>query len=87
MVDVIEGSAHDEASITPLLAEHEAVVNLVAILHGTETAFDKAHVQLPLTLVKACDAAGQRRIVHVSSLGADINAPGADLTLTPLFWN
>jgi NADH dehydrogenase len=75
MVDVIEGSAHDAATLTPLLAEHDAVVNLVAILHGTETAFDKAHVQLPQTLVNACHATGQRRIVHVSSLGADSNAP------------
>ena len=75
MLDVLEGSAHDMATLTPLLAEHDAVVNLVAILHGNETAFDKAHVQLPQTLVKACDAAGQRRIVHISSLGADLNAP------------
>ena len=75
MVDVIEGSAYDTVTLTPLLAEHDAVVNLVAILHGSEAAFDKAHVQLPLGLVKACDAAGQRRIVHVSSLGADSQAP------------
>ncbi len=75
MVDVLEGSAHDAATLTPLMAEHDAVVNLVAILHGTEAAFDKAHVQLPSALVKACAAAGQRRIVHVSSLGADVNAP------------
>ena len=75
MVDVIEGSAYDVVGLTALLSEHDAVVNLIAILHGTEAAFDKAHVQLPLGLVKACDAAGQRRIVHVSSLGADINAP------------
>ena len=75
MVDVIEGSAYDAATLAPLLAEHDAVVNLVAILHGSEAAFDKAHVQLVQTLVKACDVAGQRRIVHVSSLGADSNAP------------
>ena len=75
MVDVIEGSAYDAAGLTPLLAEHDAVVNLVAILHGSEAAFDKTHVQLPQTLVQACLAAGQRRIVHVSSLGADANAP------------
>ena len=75
MVDVIEGSAYDAASLTPLLAEHDAVVNLVAILHGSEAAFDKTHMQLPQTLVQACLAAGQRRIVHVSSLGADANAP------------
>ena len=75
MLDIAEGSAHDAASLEPLVAGQDAVINLVAILHGTEAAFDKAHVQLPLALVKACDAAGQRRIVHVSSLGADLNAP------------
>ena len=75
MLDVAEGSAYDAAALEPLVAEQDAVINLVAILHGTEAAFDKAHVQLPLALVKACDAAGQRRIVHVSSLGADVNAP------------
>lgn len=75
MVDVLEGSAYDAATLTPLLAEHDAVVNLIAILHGSETAFDKAHVQLLQTLVSACAAAGQKRVVHVSSLGADANAP------------
>lgn len=75
MVDVIEVANHSAADLMPLLAGHDAVVNLIAILHGTEAAFDKAHVQLPLELVKACDAAGQRRIIHVSSLGADLNAP------------
>ena len=75
MVDVLEGSAYDVATLTPLVAEHDAVVNLIAILHGNEAAFDKAHVQLPQTLVKASQAVGQRRIIHVSSLGADINAP------------
>ena len=75
MLEIAEGSAYDAASLEPLVAGQDAVINLVAILHGTEAAFDKAHVQLPLALVKACDAAGQRRIVHVSSLGADPNAP------------
>ena len=75
MVDVIEGSAYDPVALAALLTEHDAAVNLVAILHGSETAFDKAHVQLPQTLVKACEVAGQRRIIHVSSLGVDLAAP------------
>ena len=75
MVDVIEVIGHSATDLMPLLAEHDAVINLIAILHGSEAAFDKAHVQLPLELVKACDAAGQRRIIHISSLGADLNAP------------
>ena len=75
IVDIVEIAGHDSASLTPLLASHDAVVNLIAILHGTEEAFEKAHVQLPLELARACAAVGQRRIVHVSALGASANAP------------
>ena len=75
MVDVVEGSAYDAATLTQLLAGHDAVVNLVAILHGTEAAFDKVHLQLPTTLVQACAAGNLRRLIHVSSLGADAAAP------------
>jgi len=69
-LDVALINAHDSASLAPLLAGHDAVVNLIAILHGTEAAFEKAHVQLPLELARACEASGLRRIVHVSALGA-----------------
>ena len=75
LVDVIEINAHDSVSLTPLLAGHDAVVNLVAILHGTESEFEKAHVQLPLELARACEASGLRRIVHVSALGASLDSP------------
>lgn len=70
LVDVVEIDAHDSVSLTPLLASHDAVVNLVAILHGSAAEFEKAHVQLPLELARACEASGLRRIVHVSALGA-----------------
>ncbi len=74
MVDIAEVASIDSASLMPLLAEHDAVVNLVAILHGNEAAFEKAHVQLPLELARACDATGQRRIVHISALGASVDS-------------
>lgn len=70
LLDVVEINAHDSASLTPLLAGHDAVVNLIGILHGADAAFEKAHVQLPLELARACEASGLRRIVHVSALGA-----------------
>ncbi|MBC7718909.1 MAG: complex I NDUFA9 subunit family protein [Chitinophagaceae bacterium] len=75
MVDVVVANSHDSSALMPLLAEHDAVVNLIAILHGSQAAFEKAHVSLPLELVKACDAAGQRRIVHVSAVGVGPSAP------------
>lgn len=74
-VDPVELRTLDAASLAPLLAGHDAVVNLVAILHGTEQAFEKVHVHLPLELARACDAVGLRRIVHVSALGAGADAP------------
>jgi len=75
LVDVVEADAHDSSSLAPLLAGHDAVVNLIAILHGSQAAFDKAHVQLPLELVRACEASGLRRIIHISALGASLSSP------------
>ena len=68
-VDVEVADVHDEAALTRLVRGHDAVVNLVAILHGTRAQFERAHVALPQQLVQACKAAGVRRIVHVSALG------------------
>ena len=70
LLEVAEVNVHDPAALAALVAGHDAVVNLVAILHGTEAAFDRAHVQLPQKLVQACQSSGVRRIVHVSALGA-----------------
>ena len=70
LVDVLEIDLHDSAALAALVAGHDAVVNLIAILHGSEAAFQKVHVQWPLTLARACKASGVRRIVHISALGA-----------------
>ena len=75
LVDVIEIDLHDSAALAALVAGHDAVVNLIAILHGSEEAFQKVHVQWPLTLIRACKAAGVRRMVHISALGAAIDSP------------
>jgi NADH dehydrogenase len=74
-VDIIESDIHDEAALTRLVRGHDAVVNLVAILHGDAAAFDHAHVALVQKLVRACQAAGVQRLVHVSALGAAPDAP------------
>ena len=72
---VVEAQVHDEAALTRLLTGHDAVVNLIAILHGTEASFARAHVDLPTTLARACHAGGVRRLVQVSALGADLDGP------------
>ncbi|MCY7305171.1 MAG: complex I NDUFA9 subunit family protein [Rhodoferax sp.] len=74
-VDVIVGDAHDEATLNRLVAGHDAVVNLVAILHGSEAAFHRVHVALVEKLVRACQTSGVRRVLHVSALGAAPDAP------------
>lgn len=74
-VTVIEADVHDPAQLLGLLHGHDAVVNLVAILHGTEDAFERTHVELPLSLAEACAAEGVRRMVHVSALGVSLDGP------------
>jgi uncharacterized protein YbjT (DUF2867 family) len=75
MLDVLEVDIHDPTALAALVAGHDAVVNLVAILHGDGAAFERAHVELPKKLVAACQQAGVKRIVHVSALGAALDAP------------
>jgi uncharacterized protein YbjT (DUF2867 family) len=77
LLQPVECDVHDEAALTRLVAGHDAVVNLVAILHGTEAAFQRAHVELPQKLARACAATGVRRVVHVSALGAAPDAASA----------
>jgi uncharacterized protein YbjT (DUF2867 family) len=72
---VLEANVHDEASLLRLLPGHDAVVNLVAILHGTEASFERTHVTLPATLARACRASGVQRVVHVSALGVTATGP------------
>lgn len=74
-VDVIEADIHDETALTRLAHGHDAVVNLVAILHGDAAAFDHVHVALVQKLVRACQSAGVPRLVHISALGAAPDAP------------
>ena len=72
---VLETRALDEASLARLVAGHDAVVNLIAVLHGNQARFEQVHVQLPERLAQAMQTAGVRRLVHVSALGADAQGP------------
>ncbi len=89
-VEVVEADIHDPDALRRLVAGRDAVVNLVGVLHdtGRPTAasggrygpvFGAAHVELPRSLVAACQAAGVRRVLHVSALGAHPDGPSAYL--------
>ena len=74
-VQLHDADVHDDAQLAALVAGCDAVVNLVAILHGDRAAFQRVHVDLPARLARACAVAGVRRIVHVSAIGVASDAP------------
>ena len=75
LLNVVQADVHDGAALTRLVAGHDAVVNLVAILHGNLVQFERTHVELVKKIAGACDDAGVARLVHVSALGAARDAP------------
>ncbi|MEK8024630.1 NAD-dependent epimerase/dehydratase family protein [Pseudaquabacterium rugosum] len=75
-VELVAADVHDPAQALRLLDGADALVHLVAILHGDATAFERTHV----TLVRHwAQAAAQRpvlrRVVHVSALGVSPDGP------------
>ncbi len=74
-VRVLEGDVYKAAFLAQCMAQHDVVINLIAILHGSEQAFDKAHVQLPTIIAQACQQSGLKRLIHISALGASLEGP------------
>ena len=75
LVQPLEADVHDAATLAQLLPGHDAVVNLIAVLHGSRARFEQVHVELPRRLAAAMQASGVRRLVHVSALGASASGP------------
>lgn len=73
-VDVVQADITDPAVLERLARNQDVVVNLVGILHGD---FERFHLGLPRAIVAACRAAGVKRLLHMSALGADANGPSA----------
>jgi NADH dehydrogenase len=71
-VDVVEADINEKGLLDRLARGHDALINLVGVLHGN---FNQAHVELPLAAITACRNAGIERIVHISALGASADAP------------
>lgn len=79
-VDVVEADVHEDATLARLVRGQDAAINLVGILQGSRGSpygpeFARAHVELPRHIVAACAAAGVRRLLHMSALGADSHGP------------
>ena len=86
-VDVVEADVGAPGVLEQLMRNKQAVINLAGVLHSRRGRksergpndygpdFAHAHVELPQAIVSTCRAAGVRRLVHVSSLGASPQAP------------
>jgi uncharacterized protein YbjT (DUF2867 family) len=72
---VQEANLHDANELRDLVRGHDAVIHLVAVLHGDEARFQETHVHLVEMLVNACQTQQVRRLVHVSALGVREDAP------------
>jgi len=69
-------NVHEPRVLSQLFADCEAVVNLVGILNPQGAAtFEGVHTALAAKVMTAARAAGVRRVLHMSALGADEHAP------------
>ncbi len=83
--EVVEADVHDYATLAALVADCDAVINLVGVLHSHRgdpygPEFARAHVDLPRNIVHAMHDAGMDgvrpgRLLHMSALGAASGAP------------
>jgi len=70
----------DPASVAAVVSGADAVINLVGILFESGgQSFEAVHHGAAAHIAQAAKAAGAKRLVHVSAIGADIESPAAYL--------
>ena len=61
-----------EGEITKAVQGADVVVNCIGILFEKGgQGFQKAHVDIPVRIAKACQAVGVKRLVHISAIGVE----------------
>ncbi|MEO8430883.1 MAG: complex I NDUFA9 subunit family protein [Acidobacteriota bacterium] len=75
-VEAVRGDVLDPASLSRAVAGRDSVVHLVGIIHeqGDQT-FDRMHREATENVIAAMRAAGVRRLLHMSAMGASEDAP------------
>lgn len=74
-VDIVQANVRDLESVKRALDGADAVVNLVGILYEKgRQSFEAAQRDGASNIAQACADAGITRLVHVSAIGADIDA-------------
>lgn len=76
-LQLLQGDINDCDLLPKLIEGADAVINLVGILHesGKNVTFDKIHARFPHNLAAACLDQQVQRLIHVSAIGASVNAP------------
>lgn len=75
-VSVVECNVLDYQALNSALRGADAVINLIGILHQSRRlSFNAVHHQLPAQVAKICADLGIKRLLHMSSLQAEKNAP------------
>ncbi len=76
-IAAVQANLRYPASVAASLEGAEVAINLVAILHksGAQT-FDAVHVDGARAVARAAKAAGVKRFIHVSAIGADPKSAG-----------
>ena len=72
------GDVRDPPALRRAMDGVDAVINLVAILNGSDAEFEAINAQGPRNVVQAAEAAGISRLLHMSALG--VTAEHAPLT-------
>lgn len=74
-VNIVEVNVHDSQALAGALAGSDVVINLVGILNEgyskDENSFRNAHLGLTEKVLRACEAKGVQRYLHMSALNAD----------------
>ncbi len=74
-VELITANVHEPRVLGELLAGADVAINLVGILNQSRGArFAQVHVELVAKLIEEARNARVRRVLHMSSLGADADA-------------
>ena len=71
--EIREVNPYDINQVSELLADCDAVINLIGILNpkSRKQGFHKVHVELTEKIVEACHKANIKRLLHMSALQAD----------------
>jgi uncharacterized protein YbjT (DUF2867 family) len=70
------GNIHDPRVMSQLFSGCDVVINLIGILNPRGAAsFEALHTALAVKVMAAARAAGVRRLLHMSALGADEHGP------------